>query len=148
MFLPIPLSPPLRDNPAMLRQRVHTFATIEGLCACRVADLVLAAHEAALLLIDTGCPDATLSLWADQAGVSLHLYDPTSAITDDRIAESRTPHTGMTDSTVSLTVVLFLCDIVTLDRSDGAARLHLRLRPADHPALADRPPMLPVCAHR
>ncbi|WP_219519765.1 hypothetical protein [Nonomuraea ceibae] len=147
MFLPIPLSTPLRDNPAMLRQRVHTFATIEGLCACRAADLVLAAHEAALLLIDTGCPDATLSLWADQAGVSLHLYDPTSAITEDQIAANRNLHSRLTGSAASLVVVLYLCDLIALDRSDGASRLHLRLRPADHPAFVNRPPTSPACSH-
>ncbi|MGW0486507.1 hypothetical protein [Nonomuraea sp. NPDC003214] len=148
MFLPIPLSSPLRDNPARLRQRVHAFATIEGLCPCRAADLVLAVHEAALLLINTARPDATLSLWADQACVSLHLYDPTNAITDDRITASLSPHSGLTGSDASLAVVLFLCDLIAFDWNTGASRVHLRLRPADHPAFANRPPTSPACVHR
>ncbi|MFC7640351.1 ATP-binding protein [Streptosporangium lutulentum] len=66
---------PITDDLAALRQRIRRYATRAGLTGTRREDLLLAANEAVINVLEHGGGVGTVTLWHDERGLSVEITD-------------------------------------------------------------------------
>ncbi|MFB4274596.1 ATP-binding protein [Nonomuraea sp. MTCD27] len=117
----------ITEDLASLRECVRAFGTATRLTDERLADLVVAASEAATHVLQYGGEGggSTLIAWCDAEGVSLEVVDAVGVLTTRHLNAAPDP---ITWRGVGLWLMRRLCDQISLDDGDGTTRLHLRMQ--------------------
>lgn len=123
---------PITDDLVTLRDCVRAFGMGAGLTGGRLMDVVVAASEAATQVLEHG-GGGRLIAWSDADGVSLEVVDAAGVLTTAVLTGEPAPD-AFTWRGVGIWLMRRLCDEVSVDLSDGTARLHLRFRKAGVPA--------------
>ncbi|MFI9560969.1 ATP-binding protein [Nonomuraea endophytica] len=127
---------PITDDLVTLREYVRAFGTGAGLSGGRLVDLVITASEAATQVLKHG-QGGRLIAWSDAEGVSLEVVDEAGVLTRAVLARDPAPD-PFTWRGIGIWLMRRLCDEVSVDLSDGTARVHLRFRKAGTPAPCPR----------
>jgi anti-sigma regulatory factor (Ser/Thr protein kinase) len=121
---------PISTDLTVLRQRIHRYATRAGLTGARRDDLLLAAHEAAINVMEHGGGSGTVTLWHDERDLTVNVVDIAGRLTPHDIHRRRP--SPRADRGFGLWLMGQLCDEFTIHQERGRShvRLRMRLRPA------------------
>ena len=121
---------PITTDLTRLRQEVLRHAAEAGLTGTRLDDLLIAANEAAINVLEHGGGDGTLSIWQDESGLTVEVVDSAGRLTPRDAHRSRP--SGAADRGFGLWLMGQLCDEFSIRQISGRSlvRLRMRLRPA------------------
>ncbi len=125
---------PITDDLATLRERIQHHSVAAGLTGPRLDDLLIAANEAAINVLEHGGGRGTLTLRHDAGHVTVEVVDHSGRLTA-RDAHSTRPTAGAARGR-GLWLMRQLCDEFTVHQDAGRSlvRLRVRLRPLVLPA--------------
>lgn len=117
---------PITEDLATLRRRLRAFGIAAELTEQRLSDLVLAANEAASIVLRHGSERGSLIAWSDGAVVSVEVVDVPGAVIETHLGMDPAPFAAGRE--LGLWVIHRVCDKVSIDDSDGRFHLCLSLR--------------------
>ncbi|MFC4592059.1 ATP-binding protein [Sphaerisporangium corydalis] len=117
---------PITADLTLLRQRLLRHAARAGLSGPRLDDLLIAANEAAINVLEHGGGDGTLTIWHDEADLTVDVVDTSGRLTPSDVHRRRPP--GPTDRGFGLWLMAQLCDEFTIRQLSGRSRVRLRMR--------------------
>ncbi|GIH71810.1 hypothetical protein Mth01_40630 [Sphaerimonospora thailandensis] len=125
---------PITDDLAALREHVHNYAVQAGLTGTRLDDVVIAANEAAINVLEHGGGSGTLTIWHDDDHLTIDIVDNAGRLRPDDVPRPRPdPHAPRG---YGLWLIGLLCDTVSIEQAPGHSRVRLSM--TLHPA-----PLLP-----
>ncbi|WP_169983706.1 ATP-binding protein [Microbispora sp. H10836] len=125
---------PITDDLAALRENIQRYAVQAGLTGPRLDDLVIAANEAAINVLEHGGGAGTLAISCDGGVVAVDIADHVGALPPGAVPGERPG--GRADRGFGLWLMGELCDSVTIDQIPGQStvRLFMRVDGGDPPA--------------
>ncbi|MDP9842403.1 ATP-binding protein [Streptosporangium lutulentum] len=126
---------PISTDLTALRHRITQAATLAGLTGTRRDDLLLAANEAVINVLEHGGGVGTVTFWHDEEGVSVEISDTVGLLTP-RDVDRRRP-SAHADGGFGLWLMGQLCDEFTIHQQEGRSIVRLRMRL--HPAFVPQP---------
>ncbi|GGQ30690.1 ATP-binding protein [Streptosporangium pseudovulgare] len=122
---------PIDDDLTALRERLFRHATLAGMHGDRLDDLLLAANEAVINVLEHGGGKGTLSIWHNATCVTVEITDSSGDL-----AAKHVPPERPTDTVrgFGLWLMSQLCDELTIDQADEGSRVRLRMRLDAEPA--------------
>jgi anti-sigma regulatory factor (Ser/Thr protein kinase) len=130
---------PITTDLAALRQRIHHRATDAGLTGARLEDLLLAANEAAVNVLEHGGGSGTLAVWHDETELTVDVVDTAGRLMPRDVYHWRSSHQA--GRGIGLWLMGRLCDEFTIHQDSGRSRVRLRMRlhtPAPPPLVDER----------
>ncbi|MEV7970793.1 ATP-binding protein [Sphaerisporangium sp. NPDC088356] len=121
---------PITTDLTTLRQKLVRHATRAGLTGARLDDLLIAANEAAINVLEHGGGDGTLTVWYDETALTVEVVDTAGRLTP-RDVDRRRP-SAPSDRGFGMWLMGQLCDEFTIRQLSGRSlvRLRMRLHPA------------------
>ncbi|WP_169948971.1 ATP-binding protein [Microbispora sp. H11081] len=123
---------PITDDLAALRENIQRYAVQAGLTGPRLDDLVIAANEAAINVLEHGGGTGTLAISCDGGVVAVDVADRVGVLRPGSVPGERPG--GRTDRGFGLWLMGELCDSVTIDHVPGQSTVRLSMRVDDDPA--------------
>jgi serine/threonine-protein kinase RsbW len=117
---------PITTNLADLRHRIHHHATAAGLTGTRLEDLLLAANEAAVNVLEHGGGSGTLNVWHDERELTVDVVDTAGRLAPQDVHHRRSSHQA--GRGIGLWLMGRLCDEFTIRQGGGRSRVRLRMR--------------------
>ncbi|MCT9935240.1 ATP-binding protein [Planotetraspora sp. A-T 1434] len=117
---------PITDDLAALREHIQRYAAEAGLTGTRLDDLVIAANEAAINVLEHGGGVGTLAIWRDDASVAVEVVDNAGLLSPADVPRDQPPGRG--NRGYGLWLINRLCDAVSVDQSPGRSRIRLSIR--------------------
>ncbi|MDP9842312.1 ATP-binding protein [Streptosporangium lutulentum] len=117
---------PITDDLAALRQRIRRYATRAGLTGTRREDLLLAANEAVINVLEHGGGVGTVTLWHDERGLSVEITDTAGLLAPHDVHRERP--VPRADRGFGLWLMGRLCDEFTIRQEAGRSHVRLRMR--------------------
>lgn len=109
-----------------------------GLTGSRLDDLVIAAHEAAINVLEHGGGAGTLAISCDSGVLAVDVADHAGVLRPGAVPDERP--SGRGDRGFGLWLMGELCDSVTIDRIPGRSTVRLSMRTDDGEALSGGAP--------
>ncbi|GAA5061359.1 anti-sigma regulatory factor (Ser/Thr protein kinase) [Thermocatellispora tengchongensis] len=116
----------ITDDLGRLRAHVQRCAERAGLAPERVDDLLIAANEAVVNVLEHGGGRGTLTCWHDGAYVTVDVTDEQGRLTAEHARRGRPATPGARG--YGLWLMGVLCDEVAIQRLAGRSRVRLRMR--------------------
>ncbi|MGC5010088.1 ATP-binding protein [Streptosporangium sp. DT93] len=125
---------PISDDLIGLRRHLYHHIDQAGLAGPRRDDLVLAANEAVINVLEHGGATGTVSIWHDAQALTVDVVDAVGRLRAEHTRRER-PAPGATRG-FGLWLMGHLCDEFTIDQADASSRVRLRmyLHPTSAPA--------------
>lgn len=108
---------PITDDLATLRENVQRYAEQAGLTGPRLDDLVIAANEAAINVLEHGGGSGMLTISCDGGTLAVDVVDRVGVLRPGAVPSERP--SGRGDRGFGLWLMGELCDSVTIDRIPG-----------------------------
>ncbi|ETK35195.1 ATP-binding protein [Microbispora sp. ATCC PTA-5024] len=123
---------PITDDLATLRENIQRYARGAGLTGTRLDDLVIAANEAAINVLEHGGGTGTISMWHEAGTLAVDVVDEAGLLRPGAVPGERPP--GQSDRGYGLWLMGVLCDDVNIEQVPGCSRIRLSIRlPAPGP---------------
>ncbi len=123
---------PIDDDLSALRDRVLQHATLAGMGGERLDDLLIAVNEAVINVLEHGGGLGTVSVWHDNASITVDVVDTAGRLTPRHIPPRRPAGTVRG---FGLWLMSQLCDEFTIHQTTGGSRVRLRMCLHPIPAL-------------
>ncbi|MEU6412985.1 ATP-binding protein [Microbispora sp. NPDC046933] len=120
---------PITDDLAALRENIQRYAVQAGLTGPRLDDLVIAANEAAINVLEHGGGAGTLAISCDGIVLAVDVADHVGVLRPGAVPSERP--SGRGDRGFGLWLMGELCDSVTIDRVPGQSTIRLSMRVDD-----------------
>ncbi|MEW9531614.1 ATP-binding protein [Microbispora sp. NPDC049125] len=117
---------PITDDLAVLREHIQRYAVQAGLTGLRLDDLVIAANEAAINVLEHGGGVGTLAMWHDDTSLSVDVTDHAGVLRPEDVPKGRP--SGKRDRGYGLWLMCRLCDSVSVDQAPGRSMIRLSVR--------------------
>jgi anti-sigma regulatory factor (Ser/Thr protein kinase) len=117
---------PITTNLAALRQQIRHHAADAGLTGTRLENLLLAANEAAVNVLEHGGGSGTLTVWHDETRLTVDVVDTAGRLMPRDVYRRRSAHQASRG--VGLWLMGRLCDEFTIRQGSGRSRVRLRMR--------------------
>nr|WP_260408509.1 ATP-binding protein [Planomonospora venezuelensis] len=117
---------PITSDLALLRGRVHSYAVQAGLSGERLDDLLIAANEAAINVLEHGGGSGTVSVWREEGFFTVEVADGAGRL-GPRDAVRERPVAGAPRG-FGLWLMGQLCDQLNIDQDARGSRVLLRMR--------------------
>ncbi|MEV8634830.1 ATP-binding protein [Streptosporangium sp. NPDC051023] len=123
---------PIDDDLSALRDRLLQQGTLAGMRGERLDDLLIAVNEAVINVLEHGGGQGTVSVWHDDASITVDVVD-----TAGRLAPRDIPPQRPADAVrgFGLWLMSQLCDELTIHQSTGESRVRLVMCLTPIPAL-------------
>lgn len=116
---------PITDDLAALRAHVQSYASRVGFTGTRLNDLVIAANEAAINVLEHGGGSGTLTIWHDDDRLAVDIVDNAGRLRPDDVPRARPgPHANRG---YGLWLIGLLCDTVSIEQVPGHSRVRLSM---------------------
>ncbi|WP_327048601.1 ATP-binding protein [Microbispora sp. NBC_01189] len=116
---------PITDDLATLRDDIQRFAGQAGLAGARLDDLVIAANEAAINVLEHGGGAGTLAMSTDGAVIAVDVADEVGTLSPAAVP-GRQP-TGRSVRGFGLWLMGELCDSVMIEQVPGRSTIRLSM---------------------
>ncbi|KAB8184178.1 ATP-binding protein [Microbispora catharanthi] len=126
---------PITDDLAALRENIQRYAVQAGLTGPRLDDLVIAANEAAINVLEHGGGAGTLAISCDGGVLAVDVADHVGVLRPGAVPSERP--SGRGDRGFGLWLMGELCDSVTIDRVPGQSTIRLSMQVDDGAADGD-----------
>lgn len=128
---------PITDDLATLRENIQRYAAEAGLAGPRLDDLVIAANEAAINVLEHGGGTGTVAMSHDDGVIFVDVADHVGTLRPGAVPGERP--SGRGDRGFGLWLMGELCDAVTIDQAPGRStiRLSMHLGAGDPAAVED-----------
>ncbi|MGI5153712.1 ATP-binding protein [Microbispora sp. CA-102843] len=120
---------PITDDLAELRENIQRYAVQAGLTGPRLDDLVIAANEAAINVLEHGGGAGTLAISCDGGVLAVDVADHVGVLRPGAVPSERP--SGRGDRGFGLWLMGELCDSVTIDRIPGQSTIRLFMQVDD-----------------
>ncbi|MBE3010565.1 ATP-binding protein [Microbispora sp. NEAU-D428] len=120
---------PITDDLAALRENIQRYAVQAGLTGPRLDDLVIAANEAAINVLEHGGGAGTLAISCDGGVLAVDVADHVGVLRPGAVPSER-PN-GRGDRGFGLWLMGELCDSVTIDQVPGQSTIRLSMHVDD-----------------
>ncbi|MFF3438588.1 ATP-binding protein [Streptosporangium sp. NPDC002721] len=117
---------PISTDLIGLRRHLYRYMSQVGLVGTRRDDLLLAANEAVINVLEHGDAVGSVSVWHDEADLVVDVVDDAGRLTSDQ-ADRRRPAPGSVRG-FGLWLMGRLCDEFTIRQSGGRSHVRLRMR--------------------
>ncbi|MBX6383652.1 MAG: ATP-binding protein [Microbispora sp.] len=117
---------PITDDLAALRENIQRYAAQAGLTGPRLDDLVIAANEAAINVLEHGGGTGTLTISCADGVLVIDVADRAGVLRPGAVPSERP--SGRGDRGFGLWLMGELCDSVTIDRVPGQSTIRLSMR--------------------
>lgn len=115
---------PIDEDLSALRERLHQRAIRAGIRGERLDDLLLAANEAVINVLEHGGGRGTLDIWQDETYLTIDVTDTVGLLSSERIPAQRP--TG-TVRGFGLWLMTQLCDEFIIEQLAEGSRVRLRM---------------------
>ncbi|WP_440102432.1 ATP-binding protein [Streptosporangium sp. H16] len=116
---------PISTDLIGLRRHLYRHMSQVGLAGTRRDDLLLAANEAVINVLEHGDAAGSVSVWRDEADLVVEVVDDAGRLTPDQ-ADRHRPGPGAVRG-FGLWLMGRLCDEFTICQSGGRSRVRLRM---------------------
>ncbi|RGA06569.1 ATP-binding protein [Microbispora triticiradicis] len=116
---------PITDDLATLRDDIQRFALAAGLTGARLDDLVIAANEAAINVLEHGGGVGTLVMSSDGAVLAVEVADELGTLRPGAVPGQRP--SGRSVRGFGLWLMGELCDSVTIEQVPGRSTIRLSM---------------------
>jgi anti-sigma regulatory factor (Ser/Thr protein kinase) len=116
---------PINDDLTTLRRHVQDYASGVSLSGQRLDDVLIAANEAAINVLEHGGGNGTLSIWHDERGLIVEVTDSVGTLTSSHLDRERPDPS--TPRGFGLWLIQQLCDEVSVDHPSGLSRIRMRV---------------------
>ncbi|GAA2891158.1 hypothetical protein GCM10010517_55420 [Streptosporangium fragile] len=115
---------PIDEDLTALRERLQRYAAQAGMRGDRLDDLLLAANEAVINVLEHGGGKGTLSIWRNDTSLTVDVTD-----TVGRLASGQVPRERPTGTVrgFGLWLMSQLCDELTIQQAGEGSRVRLRM---------------------
>ncbi|MBB2745444.1 UNVERIFIED_ORG: anti-sigma regulatory factor (Ser/Thr protein kinase) [Microbispora rosea subsp. rosea] len=120
---------PITDDLAALRENIQRYAVQAGLTGPRLDDLVIAANEAAINVLEHGGGAGTLAISCAGGVLAVDVADHVGVLRPGAVPSERP--SGRGDRGFGLWLMGELCDSVTIDRVPGQSTIRLSMQVDD-----------------
>ncbi|GIH65840.1 MULTISPECIES: ATP-binding protein [Microbispora] len=120
---------PITDDLAALRENIQRYAVQAGLTGPRLDDLVIAANEAAINVLEHGGGAGTLAISCDGGVLAVDVADHVGVLRPGAVPSERP--SGRGDRGFGLWLMGELCDSVTIDQVPGQSTIRLCMHVGD-----------------
>ncbi|MBP2704546.1 ATP-binding protein [Microbispora sp. RL4-1S] len=117
---------PITDDLATLREHVQTYARRAGLSGARLDDLVIAANEAAINVLEHGGGTGVLAISHDDDALAVEVTDNVGVLQPSALPADRP--TARADRGYGLWLMGELCDTVSIEQARGGSLVRLSMR--------------------
>ncbi|MBG0832022.1 ATP-binding protein [Planomonospora sp. ID67723] len=117
---------PITSDLALLRGHVHSHAAQAGLSGERLDDLLIAANEAAINVLEHGGGQGTVSVWREEGFLAVEVADSAGRLRPEDAARVR-PSADASRG-FGLWLMSQLCDQLSIDQDRRGSRVLLRMR--------------------
>ncbi|MEU8175242.1 ATP-binding protein [Microbispora hainanensis] len=117
---------PITDDLATLRENIQRYAVQAGLTGPRLDDLVIAANEAAINVLEHGGGSGTLAISCHGGMLAVDVVDRVGVLRPGAVPSERP--SGRGDRGFGLWLMGELCDSVTIDRIPGQSTIRLSMQ--------------------
>ncbi|GAA3817123.1 hypothetical protein GCM10022226_42230 [Sphaerisporangium flaviroseum] len=119
---------PITQDLAGLRRHIHHHAQRVGLTGQRLDDLLIAANEAAINVLEHGGGSGVLALWHDEAALTIDVTDTAGRLTGDDVRRELPGSDSPAPRGFGLWLMGRLCDEFAIHQEGGRSRVRLRMR--------------------
>jgi anti-sigma regulatory factor (Ser/Thr protein kinase) len=120
---------PITDDLAELRENIQRYAVQAGLTGSRLDDLIIAANEAAINVLEHGGGAGTLAISCDRGVLAVDVADHVGVLRPGAVPSERP--SGRGDRGFGLWLMGELCDSVTIDQVPGQSTIRLSMQVDD-----------------
>ncbi|WP_185949757.1 ATP-binding protein [Microbispora sp. KK1-11] len=120
---------PITDDLAELRENIQRYAVQAGLTGPRLDDLIIAANEAAINVLEHGGGAGTLAISCDGGVLAVDVADHVGVLRPGAVPSERP--SGRGDRGFGLWLMGELCDSVTIDQVPGQSTIRLSMQVDD-----------------
>jgi anti-sigma regulatory factor (Ser/Thr protein kinase) len=117
---------PITSDLASLRGRIESHAVQAGLSGDRLDNLLIAANEAAINVLEHGGGSGTMSIWREDGFLTVEVADSAGTLTPQDAVRDR-PAEGAPRG-FGLWLMGQLCDQLHIDQDARGSRVRLRMR--------------------
>ncbi|GGS76374.1 hypothetical protein GCM10010156_38930 [Planobispora rosea] len=117
---------PITSDLAGLRERIQLSATRAGLSGERLDNLLIAANEAAINVLEHGGGSGTVSIWQDDSFLTVDVTDSVGSLKPQDAVRGR-PERGASRG-FGLWLMSQLCDQLNIHQGPDGSRVRLRMR--------------------
>ncbi|MFI6512001.1 ATP-binding protein [Streptosporangium sp. NPDC050855] len=117
---------PITSDLTGLRRRLARYADQVGLTGRRRDDLLLAAHEATINVLEHGGASGTVSVWQDEETLTVDVADDAGRLAPGDARRDR-PSPRATRG-FGLWLMGQICDEFTIRQADGRSHVRLRMK--------------------
>ncbi|GLX95984.1 hypothetical protein Hesp01_39340 [Herbidospora sp. NBRC 101105] len=116
---------PITDDVGSMRDRIDAFASGAGLTGARLHDLVFAANEAVVNVLEHGDGLGTVRIWLEEGQVVVEVTDRAGRLTPAHLSPARPSLDGRRG--FGLWLMSEVCDQLTIEQGDGGSRVEMRM---------------------
>ncbi|WP_061295039.1 anti-sigma factor antagonist [Herbidospora cretacea] len=116
---------PITDDVGAMRDRVDAFASGAGLAGPRLHDLVFAANEAVVNVLEHGGGHGTVRIWQEDGQIVVEVTDLAGRLTPAHLSPSRPSLDGRRG--FGLWLMSEVCDRLTIEQGEGGSRVEMRM---------------------
>ncbi|GIH79947.1 ATP-binding protein [Planobispora longispora] len=117
---------PITSDLGTLRGRIQRRAALAGLSGERLDNLLIAANEAAINVLEHGGGSGTVSVWQDDSFLTVDVTDSVGSLKPQDAVRDR-PEAGASRG-FGLWLMGQLCDQLNIQQGAGGSRVRLRMR--------------------
>jgi anti-sigma regulatory factor (Ser/Thr protein kinase) len=119
---------PITHDLAGLRQHIRHHAQRLGLTGQRLDDLLIAANEAAINVLEHGGGSGVLALWHDEAALTVDVTDSAGRLAGGDVERELPASASPATRGFGLWLMGRLCDEFAIHQETGRSRVRLRMR--------------------
>ncbi|WP_062431216.1 anti-sigma factor antagonist [Herbidospora daliensis] len=127
---------PITDDVGSMRDRIDAFASGAGLAGARLHDLVFAANEAVVNVLEHGDGHGTVRIWLEEGQVVVEVTDLAGRLTPAHLSPARPSLDGRRG--FGLWLMSEVCDQLTIEQGDGGSRVEMRMNVNDDDSIKPR----------
>lgn len=116
---------PITDDLSALREHVQSCAIQAGLTGTRLDDLVIAANEAAINVLEHGGGSGTLTVWHDDDHLAVDVVDNAGRLRPEDVPRPKPDPRAPRG--YGLWLIGLLCDTVSVEQTPGHSRVRLSM---------------------
>lgn len=116
---------PITSDLAALRGHVQRYAIQAGLTGTRLDDLVIAANEAAINVLEHGGGSGTLTVWHDDDHLAVDVVDNAGRLRPEDVPRPKPDPRAPRG--YGLWLIGLLCDAVSVEQTPGHSRVRLSM---------------------